>query len=139
MKHIVGISFAFFCLWSVNAHAEVSPLWNGHYRVEQFGEKLIDGSQVYIQYDFQIDSKNDQASVAMTTWHAPISCIGNYNIRNDSEVLALQYSAENKDSDCHYSAPQFEIKRKGNDYYVKGTIFTYSSSGEWLRLKKISS
>lgn len=81
MKHIVGISFSFFCLWSVNAHAEVSPLWNGHYRVQQFGEKLIDGSEVYIQYDFQIDSKNDQASVAMTTWHAPISCVGNYNIK----------------------------------------------------------
>ncbi|MDI5823543.1 hypothetical protein MJI95_39460, partial [Salmonella enterica subsp. enterica serovar Kentucky] len=42
-------------------------------RVEELGEELNDGSQVFLQYNLKIDSKNNRASLSMTTWHAGIT------------------------------------------------------------------
>jgi hypothetical protein len=136
MNFLAKHFFFSFCLWSGASIAAMSSQWDGDYKVEQYGEKLIDGTQVYLQYNLKIDSQNEKATVIMSSWHAPISCIGNYDLKNESGRLILYYSSNNEKSDCIYSSPQFEMKMKGKGYYIKGSVFAYSSPGEWLLLKK---
>lgn len=58
----------------------------------------------------------------MTTWHAGITCIGDYSLKINSGVLALYYNGDEENA-CPYPSPQFEISNKGKAYYIKGKCF----------------
>ncbi|HGG3714107.1 TPA: hypothetical protein ACJF08_004584, partial [Salmonella enterica subsp. enterica serovar Typhi] len=73
----------------------------------------------------------------MTTWHAGITCIGDYSLKINSGVLVLYYNGDEENA-CPYPSPQFEISNKGKEYYIKGKMFSYSQPGEWLPLKRIT-
>lgn len=136
MRKFIKYLFVFFCLWSEYSSAVAETQWDGDFRVEEFGEQLNDGSQVFLQYNLNINSENNHASLSMTTWHAGITCIGDYSLKIKSGILGLYYSGVEKKM-CPYPSPQFEIKNKGNEYYVKGAMFSYSRPGEWLPLAHI--
>lgn len=53
--------------------------WLGKYFFEEQGEELIDGSRVYLRYDINIFN-GMVINIKLTTWHAPISCGGDYKI-----------------------------------------------------------
>lgn len=131
MRYLIFLSY----LWSECSLAIAETQWDGDFTIEVLGEKLIDGSQVFLQYDFTINSKNNNASLSMTTWHAPFTCIGDYSLKVKSGVLELHHLGADKDS-CPYPSPQFEISRKGENYYVKGRQIPYSTAGKWLPLQR---
>lgn len=137
MRRFIAYLLVVSCFWSAHSFAVAKTPWDGDFTIELFGEKLIDGSQVFLQYDFTINSENNHASLSMTTWHAPITCIGDYSVKVKSDVLELYHLGIEKNS-CPYPSPQFEISRKGNDYYIKGRQFSYSSPDEWLPLRRIT-
>ncbi|EDP9480612.1 hypothetical protein XT96_003017 [Salmonella enterica subsp. enterica serovar Havana] len=137
MGDFIKYLFIFSCLWSANSFAITQTQWDGNFRVEELGEQLNDGSQVFLQYNLKIDSKNNRASLSMTTWHAGITCIGDYSLKINSDVLALYYNGDEENA-CPYPSPQFEISNKGKAYYIKGKMFSYSQPGEWLPLKRIT-
>ncbi|ECF3155629.1 hypothetical protein ACVUCS_004429 [Salmonella enterica subsp. enterica] len=132
MRYLIVLS----CLWGECSLAIAETQWDGDFTIEVLGEQLNDGSQVFLQYDFTINSKNNHASLSMTTWHAPFTCIGDYSLKVKSGVLELYHLGVEKNS-CPYPSPQFEISRKGGRYYIKGKQFPYSSPGEWLPLEHI--
>lgn len=137
MKYIIKLVFVCSLLWCESSLASIDPQWNGHFRVEQFGEKLIDGSQVLLQYDITINNSKESASMDMITWHAPINCIGDYTLKNNNNVLEMHYSTQNKNYGCIYPSPQFELKKNGGRFYIRGRVLAYSS-GEWILLKKMA-
>ncbi|MGM5105199.1 hypothetical protein ACS4Y5_18020 [Salmonella enterica] len=81
MSDFIKYLFIFPCLWCANSFAITQTQWDGNFRVEELGEQLNDGSQVFLQYNLKIDSKNNRASLSMTTWHAGITCIGDYSLK----------------------------------------------------------
>lgn len=135
MESFIKYLFIFSCLWSINSFAVAETQWDGDFRIEEFGEQLNDGSQVFLQYNLKINSKNNHASLSMSTWHAPITCIGDYSLKAKAGVLELYYTSGNKNS-CPYPSPQFEISNKGYVYYIKGKIFSYSKPDKWLPLER---
>lgn len=139
MKYFLSCVFILSSFWNGGALAMGATSWEGEFGIEQRGEELIDGTQVLLQYLIKIDSKNNRASLSMTTWHAPISCTGDYSIENKAGVLRLHYSGGNENDACPYPSPQFEISKKRGAYFIKSTMFSYSSPGQWLRLKKLTS
>ena len=138
MIFFIKYLFVFSCLWSEYSFAVAEIQWDGDFRVEELGEQLNDGSQVFLQYNLKINSENNHASLSMTTWHAGITCIGDYSLKNKSGILKLYYSGVEKNA-CPYPSPQFEIINKGKEYYIKGKIFSYSQPGKWLPLEHITS
>ncbi|EAX4494363.1 hypothetical protein IRT14_003098, partial [Salmonella enterica] len=112
MSDFIKYLFIFPCLWCANSFAITQTQWDGNFRVEELGEQLNDGSQVFLQYNLKIDSKNNRASLSMTTWHAGITCIGDYSLKINSGVLALYYNGDEENA-CPYPSPQFEISNKG--------------------------
>ncbi|EEO8160976.1 hypothetical protein G7D50_003375 [Salmonella enterica] len=137
MSDFIKYLFIFPCLWCANSFAITQTQWDGNFRIEELGEQLNDGSQVFLQYNLKIDSKNNRASLSMTTWHAGITCTGDYSLKINSGVLALYYNGD-EENVCPYPSPQFEISNKGKTYYIKGKMFSYSQPGEWLPLKRIT-
>lgn len=73
--------------------------------------KLIDGSQIMLQYDININNNKEIASIDMNTWHAPITCIGDYTLKNNKGILVLCYSTQSENPECHFPSPQFELKK----------------------------
>lgn len=138
MKHFMIYLFVFFCVWGECSLAIAETQWDGEFSVEELGEKLNDGSQVFLRYDFKINSKNNHAFLSMTTWHAGIPCIGDYYLKTTSDILELYYSNIEKNA-CPYPSPQFKIKIKGNKYYIKSRLFAYAGRGKWLPLEHITS
>lgn len=136
--YIIIYFFVFCCLWGKYSFAVNENQWDGDFRVEEFGEQLNDGSQVYLQYNLTINIKNNHASLFMTTWHAGIKCIGDYSLKIKSGILELYYSGVEKNA-CPYPSPQFETNRKENTYYIRGSVFSYSLPGKWLPLEHIPS
>ncbi|EOX8477469.1 hypothetical protein AIT98_000574 [Salmonella enterica subsp. indica] len=136
MKSFIKYFFVFSCLWSELSFAVGETQWDGDFTIEELGEQLNDGSQVFLRYNFKINSKNNYASLSMTTWHAPFTCIGEYYLKVDAGILKLYYLGVEKKL-CPYPSPQFEISRKGTSYYIKGMQFSYSLPGKWLPLQKV--
>lgn len=137
MKYVVNFLFIFSCLWSESSLAIVKTPWDGDFRVEEFGEHLNDGSQVFLQYNFKINIKNNHASLFVTTWHALATCIGDYSLKTKSGILELYYTGTERKL-CPYSSPQFEISRKGKNYYIRSNIFSYHSpKNKWVPLKHV--
>lgn len=113
----------------------LNPQWGGRYVLTQKGETLIDGSQVSLTWDIKIDPTASTANVDITTWHAPVTCQGEYVVQEtDSSLL---FTHRDKRDDCIYSAPQFEMKKQSDGFYVKGDMFAQYSN-EWQRLVKKS-
>lgn len=136
MKFFMRYLIAFSCLWSGGSLATVETQWDGDFTIKEFGEQLNDGSQVYLRYNLNIDSKKNYASLSMITWHAILICTGDYSLKIKPDILEL-YHSDSENSDCPYPSPQFEITRKGKNYYIKGSVFSYSPSGKWLPLQKV--
>ncbi|ELT7765787.1 TPA: hypothetical protein ACSW15_002727 [Enterobacter hormaechei] len=101
------------------------------YFFEMNGETLSDGSQVYMRYDVDMFYEQKKAHIRITTWHAPVSCDGDYNMQNNNKEYVLVYTGG--DDGCAYPSPQFHIKKKGNHMYIKGEPLVYGQGG-WLRL-----
>lgn len=113
--------------------APLNPHWGGRYILNQNGEMLIDGSRVSLTWDIKIDPASSTANVDMTTLHAPVTCQGEYAVQEKGASLLFTY--QGRDDDCHYSAPQFEMKEQRDGYYVNGEMFAQYSNG-WQRLVK---
>ncbi|MFZ1874056.1 MAG: hypothetical protein WAU54_14965 [Chania sp.] len=99
--------------------------------LEQYGEKLIDGSQVHITYHINIDNNATSASIKLTAWHAPITCEGNYTIRKQGDIYSLSFIGDNEG--CIYPSPQYEIKKKNKNLYMRGSAMAYNQEG-WVKL-----
>lgn len=67
---------------------------------------------------------------------AIISCDGQYDIKDNKGVLELTFSSQNKGAQCSFPAPQFEIKKTGNNYSIRNDSFSNSPSDQWLQLTK---
>lgn len=72
---------------------------------------MIDGSQGMLQYDININNNKEIASLDMNTWHAPITCIGDYTLKNNKGILVLCYSTQSENPEFHFPSPQFELKK----------------------------
>ena len=116
---------------SSSASDRVQP--NERYFLEMNGEKLADGSQVYIRYDLVILDNQKKANIKITTWHAPISCDGNYDIEKNNGEYLLKYLGGS--DGCAYPSPQFHLLKKGSNMYIKGMPLVYGQ-GQWLKLKR---
>ncbi|HAW0505547.1 hypothetical protein [Escherichia coli] len=136
MKGFVKYLLVFSCLWNEHSFAVGETQWDGDFTIKEFGEQLNDGSQVYLRYNLNIDSKKNHASLSMTTWHAILKCTGDYSLKIKPDILELHHS-DSENLDCPYPSPQFEITRKGKNYYIKGSVFSYSLPGKWLPLQKV--
>lgn len=119
MKCFLNCVFILSSLWNGGALAMGATSWEGEFGIEQQGEELIDGTQVSLQYLIKIDSKSNRASLSMTTWHAPISCTGDYSVENEPGVLKLYYSGGEENDACPYPSPQFEMRRIGGALFYK--------------------
>lgn len=106
---------------------------NGRYFLELNGEKLADGSQVYLRYDIDISDNQTKANIKITTWHAPISCDGNYDIEKNNGEYLLKYLGGS--DGCAYPSPQFHLLKKGSNMYIKGMPLVYGQ-GQWLKLSR---
>ncbi|EOL9002359.1 hypothetical protein ACOZ12_001213 [Cronobacter turicensis] len=106
--------------------------WVGKYFFEEQGEMLIDGSRVYLRYDITI-SNEMIANIRLTTWHAPLSCVGDYRMVHKENKFFLSYidGVEN----CPYPAPQYEIKKENGEYFIKGIIIAYANN-KWVKMVK---
>lgn len=82
---------------------------------------MIDGSQIMLQYDININNNKEIASIDMNTWYAPITCIGDYTLKNNKGILVLCYSTQSENPECHFPSPQFELKNRG-EFYVRGSV-----------------
>lgn len=121
---ITAVSFAY-------AKGDQTQRIDGKYYVEQYGEKLIDGSQVYLKYNIDINNNGKTASIKIITWHAPIVCDGDFTIKNEKGMFLLSFiGAKNS---CMYPSPQYEIKRVNNKLYIRGRAMAYSQE-IWLKL-----
>lgn len=121
----------FSILSSPNASAQVQ--YDKKYFLELYGETLIDGSQVYMRYDIVISDNKKKANIKLTTWHAPISCDGDYNIKKNNNEYTLSYLGGL--DGCAYPSPQFYIMKKGEVFYIKGAPLVYGK-GKWLKLSR---
>lgn len=125
--YVLFIMFLFICTSVASERVQ----HNQQYFLVQNGETLIDGSQVYMRYDVTLLENKNKANIKLTTWHAPISCEGDYTVENNNGEYALSYSG---DSDgCMYPPPQFYIMKKGGDVYIKGEPLVYGQD-KWLKL-----
>lgn len=106
--------------------------WVGNYFFEEQGESLIDGGHVYLQYDINIFN-GMIANVKLTTWHAPISCDGDYKIVEKENKIFLSYIG--RVENCPYPSPQYEIKKEKEGYFIKGDIITYANN-KWVKIIK---
>jgi hypothetical protein len=123
----VSIIIASFCYSQNNVTQGV----DGGYFLEEYGEELIDGGRVYLKYDINIDNNETSASIKLTTWHAPITCEGDYTIRKQEGVLLLSFIGDQKS--CAYTSPQYEIKKENNKLYMRGKAMAYNQ-GRWIKL-----
>lgn len=129
---------AVFCAISVCSFAQNknATSWDGAYFFEQFGETLIDGSQVYIRTDIKISDNGHSAVTKQTTWHAMDRCVGPYEGVEKDGVLSLTYKGTV--DNCRKSAPQYEIKKRKGKLYIRGEIIFYAE-GKWTALSPMKS
>lgn len=131
-RHSAFIFFAMIFFSCVSMASEFDK-HGQRYFLELNGEMLVDGSRVYMRYDLSISENQSNAVIKLTTWHAPISCEGDYKMEKNKDGYALNYLGDS--TECIYPAPQFYIKKKGDDMYIKGEQLVYGK-GEWLRLSR---
>lgn len=74
-----------------------------------------------------------EAILKTNTYHEPIRCNGKYAIVDKDSLIELHYSGT--ESNCSSDYPDFEIKNKGNQFFIKG-VGNEANSGEWVELKK---
>ncbi|EGT4352911.1 hypothetical protein SNQ25_004491 [Cronobacter sakazakii] len=122
--------FSPFCI--PNEVSITESEWVGKFFFEEQGEVLIDGSRVYLRYDINIFN-GMIANIKLTTWHAPISCDGDYKIVYKENKIFLSYIGKMKD--CPYPAPQYEIKKENGRYFIKGAIISYANN-KWVKMAK---
>lgn len=84
-----------------------------------------------ISYYFTI--KENEAILETNTYHEPIRCNGKYSIIDKDSLIELHYSGN--ETNCSSDYPDFEIKNKGNQYFIKG-VGNEANSIEWVELKK---
>jgi hypothetical protein len=120
-------------LWSLNANASDASKHEDNYFLELNGELLANGSQVYMRYDISLSKDENKANVKITTWHAPISCEGDYEVKKEKKYYTLSFVG--KLEDCIYPSPQFYLLKKDGGIFIKGSPLVYSDM-EWLKLKK---
>ncbi|QLN19212.1 hypothetical protein HVZ29_10430 [Escherichia coli] len=113
--------------------ASINTQWEGRYMLTQEGETLNDGSTVFQTWDINIDPVSSTAKIDITTWHAPYSCQGGYIVQETGATLLFTHRDEHEE--CIYSAPQFEMKKQSNGFYVKGEMFG-GDANQWQRLVK---
>lgn len=111
----------------------VNPQWEGRYMLTLKGETLNDGSSVSRTWDINIDPVSSTAKIDITTWHAPYSCQGSYVVQDTGATLLFTHRDEHEE--CIYSAPQFEMKKQSDGFYVKGEMFG-GDANQWQRLGK---
>lgn len=142
MKWILTLGLFFITVGSGSTLAASDSHWDGGYLLKQTGEIILDGPQDSISYFIDVDSKKSQAfvSIMITTSSsrrpAIISCDGQYDIKDNKGVLELTFSSQNKGAQCSFPAPQFEIKKTGNNYSIRNDSFSNSPSDQWLQLTK---
>lgn len=113
--------------------ASINPKWEGRYTLRLEGETLNDGSTVSRTWDINIDPVSSTAKIDITTWHAPFTCRGDYVVQDMGATLLFTHRDEHEE--CIYSAPQFEMKKQSDGFYVKGRMFG-GDANQWLRLVK---
>ena len=113
--------------------ASINPQWEGRYTLRLEGETLNDGSTVSRTWDIKIDPVSSTANIDITTWHAPYSCRGDYVVQDTGATLLFTHRDEHEE--CIYSAPQFEMKKQSDGFYVKGKMFD-GDENQWQRLVK---
>lgn len=84
-----------------------------------------------ISYYFTI--KKNEAILETNTYHEPIRCNGKYIIIDRDSLIELHYSGNERN--CSSDYPDFEIKNKGGQYFIKG-VGNEVSAIEWVELKK---
>lgn len=130
---VIGFLFFMMSLVISTSDASEKSQVGKHYFLEINGEQLADGSQVYIRYDLTISASQKKAHIKLTSWHAPISCEGDYNVESKDGQYLLYYLG--KPDACVYPSPQFYMMEKGKYTYIKGAPFVYDQ-GKWLRLSQ---
>lgn len=136
MKYHKIYLLALCSLWTTHSFGTSVSQWDGDFKIEELGETLIDGSRVSMDYFFKIDSQKNYAHLSMVTWHALIPCEGDYTLSVKDNILQLHYAGEAKETGCVYPAPQFEVTKKREKYYIRGPLFSYAPKGKWLQLEK---
>jgi hypothetical protein len=134
MNNRVFFCFLLISLFICSSSAADRVQHNERYFLEMNGEKLADGSQVYIRYDISISDGQKKANIKITTWHAPISCDGSYDVEKNNGEYLLKYLGGA--DGCAYPPPQFHLLKKGSNMYIKGMPIVYGQ-GQWLKLSRL--
>lgn len=133
VKQILNIVlFITYLFISISSASELTRS-DKNYFFEMNGETLSDGSKVYMRYDVDMFYEQKKSHIRITTWHAPISCDGDYDMQRNNNEYVLIYTGG--DVGCVYPAPQFYVKEKGNHIYIKGEPLVYGQGG-WLRMTR---
>ncbi|MCL9805311.1 hypothetical protein NAT51_07250 [Flavobacterium amniphilum] len=106
--------------------------WEGKYTISIDGDRLSDGSVSGRTWNFSITEYT--IILETSSYHEPIFCEGNYIYEFKNSILDLYYIGlvEN----CKSSAPNFRIKRDGDNYCISSPDFYDEKEGEWHKLIK---
>lgn len=118
---------------TVYATSSVDPQWAGRYILNAEGETLNDGSRVQVTYDLNINAVLATAHMDLTTWHAPLTCQGKYRVQETATSLLLTH--DDKNEECIYPAPQLEMTKKVDGFYIKGEMLAWYSD-KWQKMVK---
>lgn len=113
-----------------SVYKETPSKYLGEFSVSTETEATTTG-MASISYYFTI--KKTEAILETNTYHEPIRCNGKYKIVDKDSLIELHYSG--KETNCSSDSPNFEIKNKGNQYFIKG-VGNEAGSIEWVELKK---
>lgn len=137
-KNKKAILLTFFLAMSATSFAvPATPMVPSEYSYTQKGDELIDGQTASITW--RISITNDYyAVVHISSWHAPFTCDGKFNIKKSGEVFNLTWSeTENKDQECDTAAPQIAMKQAADGTWLaKSELFPWGDGG-WEKIKKI--
>lgn len=113
-----------------SVYKETPSKYLGEFSVSTETEATTTG-MASISYYFTI--KKNEAILETNTYHEPIRCNGRYKIVDKDSLIELHYSGD--ESNCSSDYPNFEIKNKGKQYFIKG-VGNEAGSIEWVELKK---
>lgn len=109
---------------------------NSAYVYTQKGEELIDGSTVSITWHITFLSAT-RAKVDISSWHAPFTCEGEYNVVDKGDSIELLWDKQkNPNVMCVTAEPQFLLQQKNHTLRVKSGLF-YPDKEAWFVMKKI--
>lgn len=92
---------------------------NSAYVYTQKGEELIDGSTASISWHITFLSAT-RAKVDISSWHAPFTCEGEYNVVDKGDSIELLWDKQNNpDVGCNEDEPQFLLQQKNHTLRVK--------------------